>query len=679
MSIHSKEVEEKSYKDRISDLLDSSEYLLSNIKPSEWAEQHRFMTSEVSPFPGRFSFNHTPYLREILDCMSPDNSAHTIVCMKAAQVGYSTGVIENAIGYIIDQCPGNILFLTGHGDLAEEAMSGKIDNMIDSCGLRPMIRPNSLRKKNQRTGDTNKSKEFPGGSLVAGSATNHKLLRQRSVKYGFIDDYEAAPKYSKESGSTFDMIQKRFSAYSKKKKVFYISTPEVKQTSNIEPLYLMGDQRKYFVPCPCCGDFITLEWYVEVDGIACGIRYELDSKGDLVEDSVGYVCQSCKDFFKENHKYEMNLSGEWRPTAKASELGFVSFHLNSLYAPAGMDDWTDYVHQYLKASPNDGNVDIRKMQTFTNLVLGETYEQAGEVLKANQLQKNVRNYEIGVLPEKMSENDGNGKIVLLTCGSDLNGTLDDARLDYEILAWSESGANYSIKHGSIGTFIPNQTREQKDKTERQYWTYREYEPFNVWDEFAKIIEDVYVTDTGRKMKILMTGVDTGHLKDYAYSFIDKMKGRGMVVGIKGKDTEKYRRFNTDTQTFRVGKERGDLYLVEVNQIKDDLAEMMKLRWKNVSDAPQPSGFMNFPEPSGGLYGWNNFFSHFEAEHRVIDKEGEGGSFRWVKKNSAVQNHLFDCRVYNIALKDIIIFMICRELKIKNYGWKDFVDLILQKK
>jgi len=87
--------------------------------------------------------------------------------MKGAQLGASAGVIENGLGWIIDQKPVDVLFLTGHIDLAEESMSGRIDEMIDSCGLRPLIGPNTLRKKNQRTGDTNQAKEFPGGSIIA--------------------------------------------------------------------------------------------------------------------------------------------------------------------------------------------------------------------------------------------------------------------------------------------------------------------------------------------------------------------------------------------------------------------------------------------------------------------------------------------------------------------------------
>ena len=104
--------------DVVNEILEACRIKLSNMLPSEWNEKNRVMTVGVSPFPGRFSYDRTPYLKGIVDCFSPDHPAHTIAAMKGAQVGVSTGVIEAAIGWIISQCPGNILFLTGHQDLA---------------------------------------------------------------------------------------------------------------------------------------------------------------------------------------------------------------------------------------------------------------------------------------------------------------------------------------------------------------------------------------------------------------------------------------------------------------------------------------------------------------------------------------------------------------------------------
>ena len=269
------------------------------------------------------------------------------------------------------------------------------------------------------------------------------------------------------------------------------------------------------------GEYIVFEWSINIEKNVYGITFERDENGDLVDGSVGYTCQSCGDFFTDKHKYEMLLNGEWRATAKPSEVGYYSYHISSLYAPPGMYDWEHYVRQWLKANPVNEPVKHKEMQTFVNLVLGETYEEAGEAPKANQLQKNTRDYQVNELPEQLSERDGNGKIVLLTCGSDLNGKVEDARLDYEIVAWTESGASYSIAHGSIGTFIPRES-QKKNKVDRVHWSYEESAQNSVWPVFEEVIDRIFETDTDRRMKISMTGVDTGHYTTYAYSFIENI-------------------------------------------------------------------------------------------------------------------------------------------------------------
>lgn len=669
------------YEQQFIELIEGGRIHLSNIKPSAWIEQNRVMTSDVSPFPGRFSFNKTPYLKEVVDCLSPDHPARKIAVMKGAQIGFSTGVIEGGIGWIIANNPGNILFLTGHADLAEEAMTSKIDQMIDSCGLRPLIRPNALRAKNMRTGDTNKSKEFPGGSLTSGAAGNHKLLRQRSVMYGFMDDLDAAKKSSAESGSTIGLIEQRFAAYSDKMKLYYISTPEQKKLSNIEPVYLLGDQRRYTIPCPCCCDYIWLEWEISIDGTEGkekgGIYYELDNHNKLIESSVGYVCQSCAGFFNDSKKYELNLAGIWKPTAEPSEPGYFSYHISSLYAPPGMYDWQHYVKTYLKAVPPNGKRNEAEYKTFINTGLGLTYEEQGKELKANELQKNIRSYEVGIVPESLSIKDGNGKIVLLTLACDLNGTEEDARLDYEIIGWSQSGTSYSIDQGSIGTFVPREN-DMKVKEDRERWTYHFNRSNSVWPRLLEIIDTKYKVDTGRNMSVFISGVDCGYFTNFAYQFIDNYSQNRTIVGLKGKDTEKFFRFSADKAAFHKAKERPNLYLVEVNMVKDTLSEYMGLRWNKSNEQFQPANFMNYPTPSAGKYLYKSFFMHYEAEKRVTEtKEGESIGARWVKKTAVSQNHFWDVRVYNLILKDILIYFVEQEYKVKNLTWKDFVDAVLK--
>ena len=259
------------YKKNIISLIEITDFSFSDISPSDWAEENRVMSSSVSSMPGPFSFKNTPYTREIVDTLSPTSPISKVAIMKGAQIGLSVGLIENGIGYRIAEAPCPMLFMTASTELTEEAMKTKIDDMLQSTGLIKIISPNVIKSKNQRTGHTAKNLEFPGGTLTAGSVSNHKLLRQRSVCVIFCDDFEAAPRSSKESGDTVSLVNQRTASFKGKSKVYYISTPEVKGKSNIEEQYLLGDQRRWNVPCPCCGEYIVIHWSIEVNDETYGI------------------------------------------------------------------------------------------------------------------------------------------------------------------------------------------------------------------------------------------------------------------------------------------------------------------------------------------------------------------------------------------------------------------------
>ncbi len=660
------------YKAIFSNIINNSLVSLSSISPSEWTEKNMIMGE---PFPGPFKYDRTPYTREIIDCFDPNHPARIIAVMKGAQVGFSSGVIYPAIGWIIKNQPGNILFMVGHDDLVDESMN-KVDQMIDSTGIRNLIRPSVRRNKAGKTGDTNRKKEFSNYYLVAGSANNHKVIRQRDIKYGFIDDFEAVKRSSKESGNSRKLIEQRFAAYANKMKLAYISTPERDSTSNIKPAYLLGDQRKFMVPCPCCGEYINLEWSIVIEDQTAGITWQLDENSKIIPGSVGYICQKCFGFFDDSNKHDILNNGYWQPTAEPSRKGYFSYHLSSLYAPAGMYDWEHYVRDYLDANPPGGKRDEGLHKAFMNLCLGETYEEATEEIKANHLQKNVRNYPIRLVPERISEKEGNGKIVLITMACDLNGTMDDARLDYEVVAWSETGSTYSITHGSIGTFIPREGTK-KIKEDREKWSYEHNHVRSVWPEVSKLIGKTYQTDTDRTMEVFITGIDSGHFTVQTYAFIDKCNS-ARVIGVKGAP-DKAIQIGLDIKLFKPAKERKLLYILEVGNIKDELAKLISLKYDDRNDDIQPPGFMNFPTPSEGQYNFKNYFEHYEAEHRVPEmKNGEVVAMKWEKKNSAVQNHFFDVRIYNMAVRDIFIDMVGRDLKRKNFTWSDYVDVILKR-
>jgi phage terminase large subunit GpA-like protein len=656
------------YWEQMEIILEAGRVKLSTAKPSEWAEEKIIMPK---PFSGPLRYERTPYWREIIDCLAPDHPAREIALMGAAQGGKSRAIILPGLGYFIDNDPSNIIMTVGHEELMEEAMDA-VDDMLDSAGLRKLIKASAKRVKSQKTGDTSKMKQYAGGYFKLSPASNPKIWQQSNYKYGFFDDYERVRGGSKTAGNTRDLILKRFTVYDKTKKIFYASSPELIERSNIYEVYKMGDQRKFLVPCPCCGSFIELRWSTKGKKTEkAGVVWGLDQDGKLIPDSVGYICQECGDFFTDQYKHEWMAKGYWQPTATPSRPDFYSYHMSCLYAPHGMSDWKHYVYKYLEANPSGGGRIKDKYQTFVNLDLGEPYEEEGETVSAAELQNNIRNYDIGTIPEKMSLADGNGRIMMLTLSADLNGVLDDSRLDWEVVAWSESGSTYSVSHGSIGTFIPREGIKKKD---REHFSCDVNKRNSIWPYLDQIMATKFKTDTDREMQIFIGAIDSGHNAIQVYAYIDKSNYN--VRPVKGKDEDKYIKFGTDLPSFKVGKERPGLYLIEVMQVKDHLAGLMRLKWDIGNDDSQPPGFMNYPLPSDGLYLYQNFFKQYEAERRVVQTTSNGQiAVLWEKKDTVVQNHFWDVRVYNMAVRDIAMYEIGKSIGNTKFTWADWCSHI----
>jgi phage terminase large subunit GpA-like protein len=636
-------------KEKISKLLNFN-FKVSDELPSVWSEKHRMMSSEVSNFTGSFSYDRTPYTREIIDNLSPYSPINYVAIMKGLQIGLSAGVIENGIAYIIGEHPTNVMLVSGDAGLVPKMMT-RIDQAIDTCGLRDMMGV-STKRKSKATGDTATEKRFAGGSLISYGGQAINKMRQNSVKVIFADDCEAF-KGMTNAGSFTKTMEGRAASYGNSKKIFFISTPEEKETSIIEPIFEKGDQRYFFVPCPCCGAFIKIEWFgVTEKGDKYGIMFDVKD-GRVVTDTVRYRCPECLESFKEGvNKTEMLLHGEWRPTAIPTADNYRSYHISSLYAPIGMNNWTTYAVMFNSIYPRGGSPNIPELKSFNTNYLGLTWEDKGESPKAVKIQNNTRSYESGTVPHELSEDDGNGEIAMLTLAADLNGFDDDARIDWEICAHSKSGSTYSVDHGSIGTFLRARQKKKEHDTGREKWSYKMGHPLNVWDEMTKVIENHY-----SGMKIHVSGIDVGNFTNYANGYIYIMKERGYnIVPLKGDKDDSFRSKDDDNAFFRKSKKEKGLYLVNGNAIKNDVSRWMKL---DAYEVGQPPNFMNFPNPVisnqvlQSKYTYKEFFSHFEGERKVL-KSGSNGIqyYLWERKGMS-NNHFWDCFVYNIALREIL--------------------------
>jgi len=659
---------------------------ITELTPVEWAEKNRVLTRDITNWAGPMQYKRTPYLIEIANSIMPNNSGQIFAIMKGSQIGFSIGGIFTMMGWVIGQSPSNMLFMVNDDAGIKRAMQGPVDQMINSSGIGHLIRAQNTRGgRNQKTGDTVKGKTFPNGNLYTWSGQAIGSLSQISVKYGFYDEMERYPVADKKAGSLQSLIEERHKSFADTRKLYFISTPEIKQTSRIEPVYLKGDQRKYHLPCKCCGEMIPLIWNKTVEGLdgKVGVIFDRKPNGELIEESVKYRCQKCGDTFDNTHLYDCYEDDlcKWFPTAKPFNPIYRSYQISALYAPAGMYNWKYYAQKWCEIHPKGGNIRFEELKTFVNQCLGETWEERGREIKTNVLIKNTRSYEIKTLPDALSIQDGNGKIVLLTCAIDLNGAEDDARLDYEVVAWSETGSSYSLDHGSIGTFERSKARRQKaaekkleEDESRIKWTYKINQKNNVWDEFKRTVmqQEYFAENEKKKLRVPIYGIDTGHFTEHANGFV---YANDNCYALKGKVDNKFTKFDADKGWYEKSSKQSKLYSVLGDRVKDTLSDQMMLTWDESLNIEQPPGFMNFPNPTDGKYLYKSFFHEFEGEKREIEINDMATAIgaRWVKKHSSSPNHYLDTRVYNMALRNIFADMMCKASKVP-IGWDNFVKI-----
>lgn len=665
------------------------QFTMDKPLPSDWAEANLILPDSTTPFPGPMSYDLTPYCREIVNHLHPSSPVRNVAVMKGSQSGLTTGVVIPGICYIISQCPDPILFTAADVNMAARTIAERLDPVIWASALNELIRPNVIKKGNNRTGDTKFSKEFAGGTLTAAGTSNPDTFRMYHARYGFPDDWDTAPRSAGKEGSPDKLIMNRQKSYGSDAKTVYISTPTTKGASNIEDQYLKGTQKHWHWPCPSCGLYVPVDWKIEQpDGSLAGMIYQVDSRNKLIKSSVHYRTPCCGHLVDYSDKYDLNLKGDWISTVdEPQEELFESYYLNDIFIPPGFDDWETIAKEWLQANPPGRPADVFKLIAFNNQRLGLPFEDLGTTPKSTDLMKNMNKCKPGIVPDVTAEEDGNGKIILITLSCDINGFMnqgnEDVRLDWEIVAHTENSVIYSIDHGSIGTHKRSHEKTKAEKAnddDRKKWTLTHNVENSVWPEFENIITKIYQSESENERDIHITAIDSGFGSNYVMQFVAAMQEKGLLVyAVKGKTEKNYRPVQRDSQPVKRSIERPKyLYNVEVNQIKDDLAANMTLR--RGDDGSFPSGFMLFPESNDGKYLYDNYFSHFEGEKRVEVKEGDTTiGFRWDKKNSTAPNHFWDVRIYNMVAVSIYLDVVKQSdpTKYKNLTWEEFVLMILE--
>jgi phage terminase large subunit GpA-like protein len=449
------------------------------LSVSQWADQHRILSSKASAEPGRWRTSRTPYLREIMNCLSPHSEIERTVFMKGAQLG-ATECGNSWLGYIIHHAPGPTMAVSPTVEMAKRNSKQRIDSLIEeSPVLAALVSPSRSRD----AGNTILAKEFRGGVLVLTGANSAVGLRSMPVRYLFLDEVDGYPSDVDGEGDAISLAEARTRTFARRK-IFIVSTPTISGASTIEREYEASDQRRYFVPCPNCAHrqwlrFEQLRW----------------QKGE--PETVAYLCEECELPIAEHHKTWLLENGEWRATVADYKGKTAGFHLSSLYSPLGWRSWRDIAAAWESASSKESG-SIAAIKTFKNTELGETFVEHGDAPEWERLLERTEDYPIGIVP------DGG---FLLCAGVDVQRD----RIEVSVWVFGRGKESWLVEH----RVLAGDTGKG-----------------DVWRLLSAMLSETWPHEHGAEMPLARIALDTGYATQEAYAFV-RSHNDSRLVAIKG--------------------------------------------------------------------------------------------------------------------------------------------------
>lgn len=502
---------------------------------SQWADEKRFLSPEFAAQPGRWRTSRVEYLRAILDACS-DPLVEEVVMMSSAQVG-KTSVIENLIGYYIDQDPSPILLVEPTLDKAEEFSKERLAPMLRDS---PCLIGKVKDARSRDSANTLLSKNFPGGHLALAGANSPAGLASRPIRVVILDEVDRYAPSAGTEGDPVSLAKKRSTTFWNRKLVM-VSTPVIKGASRIEKAFEETDQRRYFVPCWRCEYAQALKW--------SQVKWSKDEAGEHDPSTAHYECESCGAEWSEAQRMTAVRAGRWRASRPFRRK--AGFHLNEIYSP-----WVklaDMVTTFLAAKNYP-----EQLKSFVNLSLGESWEdQAGEKLD-----------DAGLLDRRETWGDEvPAGVAVLTVGVDVQ----DDRLELELVGWGLGEENWSHDYRVIRGDPSSATP---------------------WNDLDALLLKAYRRADGVELRVAATCVDAGgHHAQAVYSFCRGRYAR-RVWAIRGASKPGQPIWPRRPTKNNVGKV--PLFMVGVDAAKDYIVGRLRI------ETGKP-GFCHFPASRDATY------------------------------------------------------------------------------
>ena len=582
-----------------------------------------------------------PYVIEPMNCLA-SREYDAVIFVGPARTGKTIGLIDGWVIYNVICDPADMLIIQMTEEKAREHSKKRLARTF-------RVSPEVVSRLSPNKNDNNVyDRTFLAGNYLKIGWPSVNIMSSSDYKCVALTDYDRFPEDIDGEGDAFSLASKRTTTFMSSGMTLVESSPgrdvkdvkwrrtsphEAPPTTGILSLYNRGDRRRWYWPCPHCG-----EYFQPCGDVVAGFR---DIADPVLASEAAYIqCPSCSGRIMPEQKRELNGRGVWLRdgesiNADGSRYGdprrsrIASFWMEG--PAAAYQTLSQLVYKLLTAEQEyetTGSEETLKTVINTDWGLPYLPRASMEQRKSELLEQRAEPVPSRSVPDGVN---------FLVATVDVQAGRH-RRFVVQVTGYGSRGERWIIDRYNITQSLRGDSDGESQRID----------PASYPEDWDVLLTDVFhkswplASDPSQQMRLMAMAVDSGGedgVTDNAYKFWRRCRRDGLGKRIYLFKGDSIRRANLITRTFpdntgRTGRRAqaaGDvpLWLLQTDALKDRVNNAL---WR---DSLGP-GYVHFPDWLGS---W--FYDELTYEERSSDG-------KWSKPGRGA-NEAFDLMVYAEAL------------------------------
>ncbi|EFG8849860.1 phage terminase large subunit family protein [Escherichia coli] len=582
-----------------------------------------------------------PYVIEPMNCLA-SREYDAVIFVGPARTGKTIGLIDGWVIYNVICDPADMLIIQMTEEKAREHSKKRLARTF-------RVSPEVVSRLSPNKNDNNVyDRTFLAGNYLKIGWPSVNIMSSSDYKCVALTDYDRFPEDIDGEGDAFSLASKRTTTFMSSGMTLVESSPgrdvkdvkwrrtsphEAPPTTGILSLYNRGDRRRWYWPCPHCG-----EYFQPCGDVVAGFR---DIADPVLASEAAYIqCPSCSGRIMPEQKRELNGRGVWLRdgesiNADGSRYGdprrsrIASFWMEG--PAAAYQTLSQLVYKLLTAEQEyetTGSEETLRAVINTDWGLPYLPRASMEQRKSELLEQRAEPVPSRSVPDGVN---------FLVATVDVQAGRH-RRFVVQVTGYGCRGERWIIDRYNITQSLRGDSDGESQRID----------PASYPEDWDVLLTDVFhkswplASDPSQQMRLMAMAVDSGGedgVTDNAYKFWRRCRRDGLGKRIYLFKGDSIRRAKLITRTFpdntgRTGRRAqaaGDvpLWLLQTDALKDRVNNAL---WR---DSPGP-GYVHFPDWLGS---W--FYDELTYEERSSDG-------KWSKPGRGA-NEAFDLMVYAEAL------------------------------